>query len=163
MAKSKKKKKFNLDFSALEDLITNLDESEHDIKKIVSETLEETGRKVGADTVAALAKPNLPAGGKYSTGETEKTVVLNLKTEWSGTTATIGIGFDFSKEGAGGFLISGYYRSGGINGTARMKPDIELQKIYGGWATAHNRYKKELQQLMAEKAKAAIDKNTGGS
>lgn len=163
MAKSKKKKKFNLDFSALEDLITNLDESEHDIKKIVSESLEEAGRKVGADTVAALAKPNLPAGGKYSTGETEKTVILNPKTEWTGTTATIGIGFDFSKDGAGGFLISGYYRSGGINGTAKMAPDLELQKIYGGWAKAHNRYKKEIQETMAKKAKEAIAKKTGGS
>lgn len=163
MAKSKKKKKFNLDYSAIEELITNLDETQHDVKKIVSETLEETGRKVGADTVAALAKPNLPAQGKYSTGRTKETSILNPKTEWSGTLATIGIGFDFSKEGAGGFLISGYYRSGGVNGTAKMAPDLELQKIYSGWAKAHNRYKKELQQLMAEKMKQSIDKNTGGS
>lgn len=162
MAK-KKKERFNLDYSAIEELITNLDETQHDVKKIVSETLEEAGRKVGADTVAALAKPNLPRHGIYSTGRTKETVVLNPKTEWSGTLATIGIGFDFSKEGAGGFLISGYYRSGGVNGTAKMAPDLELQKIYGGWAKAHNRYKKELQQLMAEKIKQSIDKNTGGS
>jgi hypothetical protein len=58
------------------------------------------------------------------------------KLVWSGSIAEIGVGFDFDKPGAGGFLITG---------TPRMAPDKALNKIYKS-----KKYMKDVQQEMIE-------------
>ena len=64
---------------------------------------------------------NLPAGGKYSQGDTAKSIIQNPKVSWTGNIGSLPIGFDYAKPGAGGFLITG---------TPRMKPDHKLETIY---------------------------------
>lgn len=152
MAK-KSRNALNLDMSGLEKLLIEFDELGGDVESAAAEVLEKLGEKIGEDTVKALDKPNLPHQGIYSTGRTEKNVVRNPKADISGNLIAIEVGFNYGKPGAGGYLIKG---------TPRMKPDIELQRIYGGWAKANNRYKKQLLEDLSQIIKARIAQRLGG-
>lgn len=111
--------KMKLEIYGFEEMITALDSIGANVKDFVTESLEAVGEEVGIRTKEALS--DLPAGGKYSTGDTEKSVIINPTVEWQGSVATIGMGFDKMKVGAGGFLISG---------TPRMPPVQGLVTIY---------------------------------
>lgn len=113
--------KFKCEIFGFEEMITRLDEVEGNVKGFVTETLETVGEDVGVYTKEAVAKSKLPAQGKYSKGDTERSVIMNPTVEWQGMVASINVGFDYTKEGAGGLLISG---------TPRMRPVQELVSIY---------------------------------
>jgi hypothetical protein len=137
-----------LNLSGFEELITKLEGLDGDVKKTVTKALEQTAKTIEKDTQTALNSSNLPRGGKYSTGDTKKAVVTNATAIWSGTQASINVGFDYGKKGAGGFLITG---------TPRMKPVTQLKKMYKG-AT----YRKRLQNDMSEIVQAEIKRKMGG-
>ena len=140
-----------LDLKGFNELITKLDGLGGDIKKATQDALEKADQKIGEDTATAVQRSNLPAGGKFSQGDTAKTVVENPKVEWSGDTASIGVGFDFSKRGAGGFLIKGYYQN--FHGTPRhMAPQPQLNAMYTGKG-----YMKQIQNEMAKEVTKVID------
>jgi hypothetical protein len=125
-----------LDTEGFDRLISHLKELEGDVQTAVTDALEQSGETITEDTHDALAKPNLPAGGEYSQGYTEQSVV-DPQVRWiGGTLAEMGVGFDYSKKGAGGFLISG---------TPRMRPDTELQRIY-----RRKKYMRDIQNDMAD-------------
>lgn len=141
----------SLDLKGFNELLTKLDGLGGDLKKAVTEALDEAGKKIGEDTAQAVQKSNLPAGGKFSQGDTADTVVMNPKVEWSGDEASIGVGFDFSKKGAGGFLIKGYYQN--YHGTPRhMAPQKDLNAMYTGKG-----YMKQIQNDMKKVVVKAID------
>ena len=133
-----------LDTKGFESLLTKLDEVGGNINEVVTKALEEAGQTIAEDTHKAMAANNLPAGGKYSNGKTEASIVDNPKVEWSGSRASIEVGFDFGKPGAGGFLITG---------TPKMKPDKELNRMYKG-----KKYMKQIQDQMSEVVNEAIAK-----
>ena len=133
-----------LDTKGFENLLTKLDEVGGNINEIVTKALEEAGKTIAEDTHSAMAASNLPAGGKYSTGKTEAAIVDDPKVEWSGSKASIAVGFDFAKPGAGGFLITG---------PPKMRPNKELNKMYKG-----KKYMKQIQDQMSEVVSDAIDK-----
>lgn len=118
-----------------------------DLQSIFSEALEEAGEKVQADTHNAVQASNLPAHGKYSQGDTESTIVDNPKATASGTMIEVPVGFDKTKKGAGGWLITG---------TPRMKPATELNKIYKG-----RKYANEIKKAISEKLESEIKKRMG--
>lgn len=124
-----------LDTSGFEELITKLDAVGGGVQKAVTDALLQAAETVRDDTVDAMAAVNLPAQGKYSTGDTMRSIVEPAVT-WSGTVAETPVGFDFSKPGAGGFLISG---------TPRMQPNPKLEEIY-----TRKRYMNALQQDMQD-------------
>lgn len=119
-----------------------------DLRSIFTDALEQVGETIGEDTLDAVAEGNLPAGGKYSTGETKAAVIQSPRVEWEGTTGSIGVGFDFGKPGAGGFLITG---------TPRMRPDKALNQMYKG-----KRYMKKIQQDMADIFNDEVRRRMGG-
>ncbi len=129
-----------LELGGFKELITKLDSLQGDVKKAVTDSLEQAGETIEYDTLEAVEQSNLPAQGIYSKGDTKKSVVRNPKVEWVGTVGSIGVGFDYSKPGAGGILITG---------TPRMKPDAQLQKIY--------KRKKYMQQIQADIADVIND------
>ena len=119
-----RKKGFTLDFSAVEEYAEKLEELGGDmfrIKKVVGGTMEKAAKRIETDTVNALSDAYLPAGGVYSQGDTKRQVVRDAKAEWYGDVAEIGLGFDKTKPGAGGFLITG---------TPKMRPDAALNDMY---------------------------------
>lgn len=144
MAKSQGKGKNRIKFQlgGFDELIEKLDELQADIKPILTEALEDAGEDVGVETYEAMDKANLPATGKYSTGDTVDTIVRHPKVEWSGQIAEIGMGFDKLKPGAGYLLITG---------TPRMKPNPELERIF-----ARKGYSSKLNKQIGETLNEAI-------
>ena len=105
----------------IDDYIERLRDFDADLKSIMTDALEQAADDPTADTITAMRKQNLPAGGLYSTGNTEKTILRNPKSEWRGNAVSIGIGFDKTKNGVGSLLITG---------TPRMRPNQKLADIY---------------------------------
>lgn len=145
--------KTGIELKGLAELIIAVDEAGLNVKPVLTNALEQMAETVADDTMEALAPQHLPAQGRYSTGAIEASVVQNSKVEWSGNRATIGLGFDKSKPNNGQRLITG---------TPRMKPDIQLQRIYGGWARAHNAYQKGLTDDVKEVFLDYIQRTIGG-
>lgn len=128
------RKTLRIDTSGFEALIRKLESLGGDVEGAVEKSLTKAGERIQADTESAMRRTNMPAHGAYWTGQTKKSVVTNPKVEWDGSIAEIGVGFDFSKPGAGGFLISG---------TPRTKPVTKLRDMY-----KLTRYRKSLQTTM---------------
>lgn len=142
-----KRNTLRLDLSGFSELLTELDRLGGDLRRVTEDALEQAGETIACDTLDAVQKPNLPAGGKYSKGDTAASIVQNPCVEWAGTTASIGVGFDYSKPGAGGFLITG---------TPKMRPDKALQEIY-----KRKKYMNEIQKDMQEVISDAIARRMG--
>ena len=142
-----RKSAIEIDFGVFENLADQLDKIGADLKETFSEVMEEEGKKVAEDTVEAAASAHLPAKGAYSTGDTQKAIIMAPKVEWSGSEASIGLGFDKTKPGAGGFLITG---------TPKMQPDYALEKIYG-----QKKYERDMKKHIMEGLQKQIDKRLG--
>lgn len=136
-----------LDTKGFEQLLIKLDSVGGNVQDVVTKALEEAGQKIGEDTHKAMQQQYLPAGGKYSKGTTEKSIVDSPQVEWSGNKASIDVGFDFGKPGAGGYLITG---------TPKMQPNKELNRMYKG-----KKYMKEIQEQMGQTVGEAIMKAMG--
>lgn len=147
-----KRKNLNMALNGLEELAERLQDVGGDIKKTMSDVLEDFADEITTATEAAVQDVNLPAKGEYSHGSTDESIIRDAKPEWNGSVASIGVGFNKLKPGSGGWLITG---------TPRMKPDLELQKIYGGWATQQNKFIKDLnfdaRQIMLDAIEEAME------
>ena len=117
------KNKAKVKLEGFKEMITAMDSLGGDLVGIAADALSQAGETIGWDTLEAAQNPNMPAEGKYSTGRTEQAVLTTPRVEVSGNLVEVGAGFDYTKDGAGGILITG---------TPRMKPNYELQKIFKG-------------------------------
>lgn len=138
-----RKSGISIDYSVFEDLVRELEDLNGDIKKVLTDVMEQEGETVGEDTIDALADANLPAKGIYSKGTTKSQVLTHPRVEWSGSLAEIGLGFDKTLPGAGGWLITG---------TPKMQPDQKLVSIFG-----RKSYERKLQKDMLEAIQSEID------
>jgi hypothetical protein len=125
-----------LDTSAFDRMVSHLRDISGDVRKAVTDALEQSGETITEDTQDAVSAGNLPAGGKYSYGNTAESIVSPKVTWVGGVQAEMGVGFDYSKPGAGGFLITG---------TPRMRPDMALKRIY-----KQKTYMRNIQQDMCD-------------
>ena len=128
-----------LDTSGFDGMLRRLERLGGNVKKAVDEALSAAAEKIHSDTVAAIAPQNLPAGGKYSKSpsKTMASIIDDTQVRWDGDTGWVPVGFDFSKPGAGGFLITG---------TPKMRPDPELHRMY-----KQKKYMQEIQEQMSDK------------
>lgn len=143
-----RKNKIQFDFGRLADIAERLDKAGADLEKVMTEVLEDTASEIQSDTIKALENAYLPAGGKYSTGDTVASVASDPKVEKEGSMLMIDVGFDKTKVGAGGWLITG---------TPKMAPDKELAKIYTG-----KTYENKLMKEMNEKLEDELEQILGG-
>lgn len=136
------KNQMTLDTSGLEAALSRLlaTVGPERARQVVEENLEKVGERISNDTIEAVQAANLPAGGRYSSGDTEDAVIKKPRVTWDGGVAEIPVGFDFNKPGAGGWLITG---------TPKMRPDAALRKIYKG--------KRYMEDRKAELAEAVWD------
>jgi len=118
---AKARNTFTLDTAPLEGLVQKILDLDGDAREAVESALEQAAETISDDTLDAIAPENLPARGHYSHGATEKSVLRDQKVRWTGTTAWIPVGFDFTMPGAGGYLITG---------TPKMAPVAQLRKMY---------------------------------
>lgn len=145
---AKRKSMLSIDFSNFSDYAERLDELGADLKKVFADAMEQAAETVQEDTLEALESAYLPADGIYSKGITKQQVITNAKVEWSGYVGEIGLGFDKSKPGAGGFLITG---------TPKMQPDYKLEDIFGR-KKYENQIKKDIEEVLQDE----IDRIMGG-
>lgn len=141
-----KRATLNISTAGLEKLIVKLDELDGDVKKAVEKALDEAGKEITKDTLSAIDKSNLPRQGEYSRGTTKQSVVQNPKVKWEGSTASIAVGFDYDKPGAGGLLITG---------TPKMRPDKPLNDMYKGKKYASN-ISKKMSKTVSDAIKAKM-------
>lgn len=135
-----------LDTSGMTALVRRLESVGGNVPRTVEKALSGALQRISRDTHEALLSTNLPAKGKFSKGATDESVIDAATVTWSGSVASIPIGFDFSKPGAGGFLITG---------TPKMKPDAKLHAMY-----KQKKYMAEIQNEMADVILSAIVEET---
>lgn len=137
-----------IDFSNFADYAEKLDKLGADLQKVIGDAMEQAAETVQDDVIDAMAKGNLPAGGKYSQGDTEATIIHDPKVVWHGSLGEIDLGFDKTKPGAGGFLITG---------TPKMRPNYKLEDIF-----SRKKYLKKIMDQITEELQDAIDERMGG-
>ena len=142
--KFKRKQALDMDFSCFADYAERVDTLGGNLEAAV----------VQKDTLEGLEKPNLPAQGRYQgdPSDTKAQVIQGAQVEWHGSVAEIGLGFDKTKKGAGGFLITG---------TPKMLPDPVLEDIYSRQKTSRA-YEKRLKDQINADLKAEIERLMGG-
>lgn len=138
----------SVDWNPFEAYAEEIDRLGGDLQKIFTDALEQAAETIQDDTLDAISLGNLPARGKYSDGTTAASVVQGASVTWSGPIGEIPVGFDFSKPGAGGFLIAG---------TPRMAPDYALEDIY-----VRKKYMKQIQEDMMQIFADAVSDLMGG-
>ena len=137
-----------IDFSNFAEYAEKLDRLGADLEKVIGDAMERAAKKVQEDTISAMASSNLPAGGKYSDGQTADSIIKDPKIKWAGSYATIDLGFDKTKPGAGGFLITG---------TPKMRPNYKLEDIY-----SRRKYVSDLNLQIRKELQDAINERMGG-
>lgn len=143
------KNKIKLQFGGFEEYAARLDELGGDIAEATEKALEQSQKHVAKKLNAIVKKNKYPAKGKYSTGDTEKSIINNSKVTWEGTKASVKVGFDFKISGLNTIFL--------MYGTPRMKPMAGLKNAIYGSAT-----KKEIKAIQEEVFGEAIKKKMGG-
>lgn len=135
----------DIDFSCFSDYAEELERIGGNLKTVFGKALEEGAKKVQRDTLDALADEYLPAHGIYSTGLTKASVLSpeRVAAEWDGSLGVVHLGFDKTKPGAGGYLITG---------TPKMRPDAKLEDIY-----SRKTYERNIRRKIEDVIKREID------
>lgn len=144
----RRKNYISIDFSNFAEYAEKLDRLNADLKKIFGDAMEDAAKQVQEDTRKAVDNANLPAGGNYSDGETKASIIRDVTPKWSGSLGEVKLGFDKTKPGAGGFLITG---------TPKMAPDAPLAEMYSG-----RKYQRQIQKKIEESLQKELDKLGGG-
>ena len=145
---AKRKSMIDIDFSNFSDYAEELDKLGADLKEIFTDAMEQAAETVEWDVKDAMNKANLPAGGEYSRGTTEESIISDAKVDWSGSIGEIKLGFDKTKPGAGGFLITG---------TPRMRPNYALEDIFG-----RKKYENKIIKQINQQLQDELDSRLGG-
>ena len=90
------------------------------------------------------AMTQLPAGGRYSTGNTKESIDESMTVDWEGMTASIKVGFDFKKSGMTSIFL--------MYGTPKHDPVAGLYAaIYGA------KTQREIGAIQAEALQKVIE------
>lgn len=117
-----RKRKNGFDTTALEKYAERLEAAggTTSVKRAVEGGMKSTKQEVNKQVTTAMQPGNLPAGGKYSTGETMEHLNKDMVVDWEGNMARMKLGFNLQ---AGG-LVSIYL----MYGTPRHAPAAGLRE-----------------------------------
>lgn len=141
--------KIGLQFKGWENYMSKLDElgGGKAMKRGVEGALKTSKQHVNPLIEQSMSK--LPAGGKYSTGNTKQSIDRDMSVDWQCMTGTIKVGFDFSKSGVKSIFL--------MYGTPRMKPVSGLKNaIYGA------KTQKEIAEIQEKVLSEVIKRVMGG-
>ena len=104
-----KKNRIGLQFSGWQELMQSIDRAagEEGLKKATEAALKASKEYVNEQVTAIMRKANMPANGKFWTGDTKATLDKNFSVEWKGFTGEIKIGFNLSESLVSNFLMYG--------------------------------------------------------
>lgn len=91
--------KISLEFAGFDEVLKKLQKLEADTKAIAEEALTKTHEIITKKAEQSVAKPNLPAGGRYSTGRTANSIEREPQITWTGTEGSVSVGFNIKKGG----------------------------------------------------------------
>jgi hypothetical protein len=139
------KKKNGFDTTALLKYAERLDElgGSDALKRATAAGMAEAKKEINRQVTAAMQTSNLPAGGKYSTGDTLDSLDQKLDASWHGNVASLPVGFDMSKSGITSILL--------MHGTPKMRPVTGLKDaLYGkkGKAAARKAQEEAVQKII---------------
>lgn len=89
--------KMSLSFDGLDKMLKKLEALEKDTKQVTEEALTKAHEIVTAKAEAAIRQ--LPAGGRYSSGVTARSLQRTPKIKWNGSEASVEVGFNIRKGG----------------------------------------------------------------
>lgn len=117
------RRKNGFDITALEKYADQLQEAGGmaAVKRAVQGGMLATKKQVNAEVTTAMQSGNLPAGGKYSTGDTMGHLNEEMTVDWEGNMARLKLGFNM--EGGGITSIFLMY------GTPRHAPASGLREV----------------------------------
>lgn len=125
MSSKKYKNKIGIEFEGFDNAVAKLTKLNGNIKEITNRGLRETHKIITEKAEEAVQKPNLPAKGKHSIGATEKALKREANIEWTGTLASVQVGFSIKEGGLASIFM--------IYGTPRY---MKNQKMYNAfWST----------------------------
>ena len=139
----RRKNYIDIDFSNFSDFAEQLDRLGADLKEVFGDAMEQAAKQVQSDVHEAVQNGNLPAGGKYSDGDTEASIIEDTSVKWSGAVGEVGLGFDKTKPGSGGFLTTG---------TPFMQPDTALADLF-----MSKRYARTINEQITKDLQKALD------
>ena len=126
--------KLKLEFDGLLEYAELLDKVGGDLKKTTEKALKQTAEHINSNLHKDMKKHHL-------SGETEKSIKDDVKVEWNGSVASVGVGFKISEGGLPSIFL--------MYGTPRMKKDQKLYNdVYG--AKARKEIKQIQEQIFAE-------------
>ena len=135
------KKKAWFDNKALIEYGNRLDElgGGSALKRAVADSITQSKVAINKEIEGTIVASNLPAGGKYSTGETLRSLDKTTKVEWDGNVASLPLGFDFNKGGLTSVFL--------MHGTPTMDPVPGLYETVKG-SKAQSIARKETKKAM---------------
>jgi len=136
--------KIGLQVKGLDEYMAKLDElgGSKAMRRGVEEALKESKKHV--NPLIAKAMTQLPAGGRYSTGNTKESIDESMTVDWEGMTASIKVGFDFKKSGMTSIFL--------MYGTPKHDPVAGLYAaIYGA------KTQREIGAIQAEALQKVIE------
>lgn len=141
-----------MEFTGFADLLKRFEDAEADMEKTVEQTLVETQKEIAKNTKKLMRKSNLPAKGKYSTGETSNRIIKDGEVTKNGALFSISTGFDMEKDGK--LSITSAFL---IYGTPKFKPVSGLKNAIMG-----NKVNKKYRELLQKNMDEALEKKFGG-
>lgn len=112
--------KMKLEVEGLDKLTKRLKDLDVDIKKVSEDALKETHKIVTDKAFYEMVKHN-------QTGKTQASLQLQPKVSWSGTVASVEVGFDIDNGGLPSIFL--------MYGTPKMKKDQKLYNAFYGKQT----------------------------
>lgn len=88
-----------IDFEGFDEMLKKFQRLEADTKSITEEALRKTHEIVTAKAAASATAGSYPAGGKYSSGNTAKSLKKDAQITWKGTEASVEVGFNIKHGG----------------------------------------------------------------
>lgn len=131
--------KMQLKVKGFEEYMAKLDEvgGSPAMKRGVEGALLASKEHVNQNLDTIMRPPNMPAQGKYWTGDTKASIDRNMKVQWEGLIGSVKVGFDWSKSGIVSQVL--------MYGTASVPPVDGLYDTIFGAKT-----KREVAKLQAE-------------
>lgn len=128
--------KLKLDFDGMDKVINRLSKLEKDIKPVTEKALRESHKIVTEKAAESVLRSNLPAHGKFSHGDTARSLRKDAEILWNGSQATVHVGFDISNGGLPSIFM--------MYGTPRY---MKNQKMYNAFYS--KRTLDEIKELQA--------------